>query len=163
MSSTKGMKLDKTEVARRQLGTALALFIEDLDPISVHTLARAGGEIAEHLTRKAMSKPFIDHALATFPDETLKKIRGLQNQFSNAFKHASTKTRKEGGDLKLLRRFNDLQNDHMLFVGWYDYMLAVNAMPIEAHVFQVWYFALYPEKLNPKVDASQYDAVVAPE
>jgi hypothetical protein len=30
-------------------------------------------------------------------------------------------------------------------------------MPIEAHVFQVWYFALYPEKLNPKVDASQYD------
>jgi hypothetical protein len=80
MSSTKGMKLDKTEVARRQLGTALALFIEDLDPISVHTLARAGGEIAEHLTRKAMSKPFIDHALATFPDETLRKIRGLQNR-----------------------------------------------------------------------------------
>jgi ribosomal protein S30 len=73
-------------------------------------------------------------------------------------KHALTKTGKERDDLKLLRRFNDLQNDHMLFVGWHDYMLAVNAMPIEAHVFQAWYFALYPEKLNPKIDASRYDA-----
>jgi hypothetical protein len=43
-----GMKLDKAQIARRQLGTALALFIEDLDPVSVHTLACAGGEIAEY-------------------------------------------------------------------------------------------------------------------
>jgi hypothetical protein len=39
---------------------------------------------------------------------------------------------------------------HTLFIGWYDYMLAVGALPIEAQVFQIWYFALYPEKLNPK-------------
>lgn len=53
-----GMNLDKNEVARRQLGTALALFIEDFDPVSVHTLACAGGEVAEHLARKAGAEPF---------------------------------------------------------------------------------------------------------
>jgi hypothetical protein len=52
------MNLDKTQVARRHLGTALALFLDDLDPVSVHTLACAGCEVVEHLTRKAGVEPF---------------------------------------------------------------------------------------------------------
>jgi hypothetical protein len=47
------MSLDKVEVSRQQLGTALSLFLDDQDAVSVHTLACAGGEIAEHLTRIA--------------------------------------------------------------------------------------------------------------
>ena len=73
-----GMKLDKAEVARRQLGAALALFIDDLDPVSVHTLACAGGEVAEHLTRNSGAEPFTSHVLATFPDVDLKEIRGCK-------------------------------------------------------------------------------------
>ena len=154
-----GMKLDKAKVARRQLGTALALFIDDLDPVSVHTLACAGGEIAEHLTNKAGAKPFSSHALATFRDLNITELRRLQRQFWNAFKHATKRDGEERDDRKLLERFNDLQNDHTLFVGWYDYMLAVKSMPIEAQVFQAWYFTLYPEKLNPSVDRARYDAI----
>ena len=154
-----GMKLDKTKVARRQLGTALALFIDDLDPVSVHTLACSGGEIAEHLTHKAGAKPFFSHALATFPDLDVKELRRLQRKFWNAFKHATIRDGKERDDRKLLERFNDLQNDHTLFVAWYDYMLGVKSMPVEAQVFQAWYFALYPEKLNPSMDAAQYENI----
>lgn len=154
------MNLDKARVARRQLGAALALFIDDLDPVSVHTLACAGGEIAEHLTRKAGAEPFVGHAMATFPEMNIREIRRLQNQFSNSFKHATTRGGEERSDKELLKRFDDRQNDHALFVGWYDYVLAVNNMPIEAQAFQAWYFALYPEKLNPEVfDASVYDAM----
>jgi hypothetical protein len=43
------MTLDKIHVARRQLGVALALFLEDLDPIVVHVLACTAGEVAEYL------------------------------------------------------------------------------------------------------------------
>jgi hypothetical protein len=60
------MKGDKADIARRQLGTALALFLDDADSVSVHTLACAGSEIAEHLTRKAGAEPFSGHALASF-------------------------------------------------------------------------------------------------
>ena len=35
-------------------------------------------------------------------------------------------------------------------------MLAVRTLPIEAQIFQVWYFALYPEKLNPEVDTTTH-------
>lgn len=153
------MGLDKAQIARRQLGTALALFLADSDPVSVHTLACAGCEIAEHLTRKAGAKPFSTHALATFPDLDIKKIRRLQNQYWNAFKHATTQDGTERADQELLERFSDEINDHTFFVGWYDYGLAVGNLPLEAQVFQVWYFALYPEKLNPEIDTTQYERV----
>jgi hypothetical protein len=142
------MKLDKTEIARRQLGTALALFIEDSDPVSVHTLACAGCEIAEHLTHKAGKKSFSPHALLTFPDLNRAELRRLQNQYWNTFKHALTRDGIERQDSDLLERFEDEVNDHTLFIGWYDYMLAVYALPIEAQVFQIWYFALYPSRYN---------------
>jgi hypothetical protein len=150
------MKLDKTEIARRQLGTALALFLEGKDPVSVHTLACAGCEIAEYLTRKAGAEPFSTHALLTFPDINIGKIR---NQYWNAFKHAQTRGGVEREDSEQLERFEDEVNDHTLFVGWHDYMLAVGALPMEAQIFQAWYFALYPEKLNPEVDTTIHQRV----
>ncbi len=153
----KRMNLTKAQVARHQLGTALALFLDDLDPVSVHTLACAGCEIVEHLARKKGELPFSDHALATFPDLDATKIRHLRNQFWNAFKHAMTHKGKERDDRKLLARFNDLQNDHTLFVGWYDYANAAKRLPLEAQIFQVWYFALYSEKLNPKFNRTPFE------
>jgi hypothetical protein len=151
------LNLDKTSVARRQLGTALALFLDDLDPVSVHTLACGGSEVAEHLTGKAGAEPFSVHVQATFPDLKLKEIRRLQNQYWNAFKHATTRDGEDRSDQNLLARFTDEHNDHTLFIGWYDYMLPVGSMPVEAQAFQTWYFALHPDKLNASGDASEFD------
>jgi hypothetical protein len=153
------MNLDKTQVARRHLGTALALFLDDLDPVSVQTLACAGCEVAEHLTRKAGAEPFSTHALATFRDLDIRKIRQLQNQYWNAFKHATTRDGVERADRDLLARFEDETNSYTLFIGWHDYMLATGTLPVEAQVFQVWYFALHPDKLSADVDRSQYEGV----
>jgi hypothetical protein len=153
---TEAMKLDKTQIARRQLGTSLALFLEGADPVSVHTLACAGSEIAEHLTRKAGAEPFSTHALATFPDLDIKDLRRIRNQYWNAFKHATTFGGVDRADEELLERFKDEINDHTLFVGWYDYTLATGVLPIEAQVFQIWYYARYPEKLNPNVDTASH-------
>jgi hypothetical protein len=51
---------------------------------------------------------------------------------------------QERDDDQLLTHFTDEQNDHALFIGWYDYA-QVEALPMEAQVHQVWYFNLYPE------------------
>lgn len=142
------MPVDKTNVARRQLGTSLALFIEDQDPISVHVLACGGGEVAEQLARQ---EPFASEIMATFSDLEVRDIRRIRNRFWNAFKHATTHSGQTRDDEELLAHFDDRQTEHALFIGWYDYMMAVNQLPIEAQVFQIWYFALYPEKLAPEV------------
>ena len=55
--------------------------------------------------------------------------------------------------------FSDLQNDHALLVGWYDLMLACKKLPIEAQMFQSWYFALYPERLGSEADVSRYETL----
>jgi hypothetical protein len=60
--------MDKAEVARRHLGTALDLFLKRRDPVSVQTLAMAGGEVAEWLAKQAGGDPFVNHIIETFPD-----------------------------------------------------------------------------------------------
>jgi hypothetical protein len=91
--------------------------------------------------------------------DKLHKLRRLQNQYWNAFKHATTRTGKERADHELLERFTDNQNDHALLIGWHDYQLAVGAIPVEAQAFQVWYFVLYPHALNPEIDRSEYESL----
>jgi hypothetical protein len=71
-------------------------------------------------------------------------------------KHATTLDGEDRADQELLNRFDDEINNHMLFIGWYDYANATGKLPIEAQVFQVWYFALYLDKLNRDVDRRPY-------
>jgi hypothetical protein len=97
--------------------------------------------------------------LATFPDLAVKDLRRVRNQYWNAFKHATSLGGLDRADEELLERFTDEVNDHALFVGWYDYVLAAGTLPMEAQVFQVWYFALYPDKLNADIDAASYRRV----
>ena len=53
--------MTKIGVARRQLGTTLAIYLDDLDPIAVHCLACRGGEVAEFLTLRVSKQPFLEH------------------------------------------------------------------------------------------------------
>jgi hypothetical protein len=147
----------KIESARRQLGTALALYLQDADPVSVHCLAGGGCELIEFYAKKAGGEPFTSHVLKTWPDLDNKTVRRLQRQYWTAFKHATHRhTGAERDDDELLARFNDEQNDHVLFIGWYDYALAARQMPIEAQVHQAWYLALHPMKLDPQYSAEPY-------
>ena len=132
----------------------MALFLENGDPVSVHTLACAGCEIAEHLTRKAGRMPFAEHILANFPDFDEKRLREIQRQYCNSFKHATSRGGRERGDRELLNRFTDEVNDHTLHIGWHDYGLATGALPIEAQAFTAWYYVVYSDKVRPDFDMS---------
>jgi SAM domain (Sterile alpha motif) len=107
----------------------------------------------------ARTEPFTARALATFRNKFWRDIRRARNQFWSSFKYATTHDLDEGSYNKLMSGFNDLQNDHALLVGWYDLMLASKKLPIEAQVFQFWYFALYPEKLGSEADVLRYETL----
>lgn len=136
--------LDKAEIARRQLGAALAFFLENLDPVTVHVLACGGGEVAQRLTRKADATPFQD--TLNLDDETYKRLR---NRYWNAFKHATTRQGLDRNDEELLAAFTDEANDHVLLAGWTDYARAGLPLPAEAQVFLGWYYARNPERVRP--------------
>ena len=141
--------MTKLEVARRQLGTALALFLEDCDPVSVHSLACAACELLTDLVEKSGKRSFNSHILASNPNETVKTLRQAQNAFWNAFKHARELDRKtERDDAGLLVDFSDARNDHDLFAGWWDYSNLTGQFPHEAQFFVYWYLAVYPEDIG---------------
>jgi hypothetical protein len=144
--------LTKLSVARAQLVTAFDLFVRDKDPISVHCLACGGGEVIEELADAQEKKPFAKHILSTQPDMDRGVIRGLRNQYWNAFKHFTDHKGIARDDEELLARFDDRVNDAALFIGWWDYLEVQKRLPIAVQVFQVWWYALYEEKLSPDAD-----------
>ena len=147
----------KEAIARRQLGTALFLFLADDDPVSVHCLACGGGEVASYLAHAAGEKTFDQHALEVHPEMEPKELAFLKNKYWNAMKHAFKHNGQVRNDDELIAKFDDTHNDHVLFVGWHDYALAVGCLPIEAQVFQAWYFANFPEKLAPDVSTTNFE------
>ena len=148
----------KIESARRQLGTALALFLDDRDPVSVHCLAGGGCELIEHYARKVGGEPFTSYMLKSHQELDIKMLRRIQRQYWTAFKHAThLHSGKERDDDDLLSRFTDKNNDSALFVGWYDYALATNSMPVEAQVHQAWYITLHLALLDEKYSKEPYE------
>ena len=147
----------KAEIARRQLGTALSLYIANDDPVSVHSLACGGAEIADSLASRSGAATFAQHALTLHTEMKAGDLIALKNKYWNALKHANTRKGDPRDDADLMEQFSDTHNDHVLFVGWYDYAQAVGSLPIEAQVFQVWYFANFPEKLAEEYPASDME------
>jgi hypothetical protein len=154
--------LTKLDVARRLLGMALWLYLEDLDPVSVHTLTGAASELAEQLVRDVGDSPFIEHVLSTNPDMTPQRYYALARQYYNAFKHLTTKNGEKRDDDELLSDFDDYHNDALLFVAWTDFMAASSSAPIEAQVFQAWFYASHPEKMARREDGDRFLAAFPP-
>ena len=93
------MKLHKTEVARRQIDTAIDLFSIGKDHLSVVTLAGAAEEIVGELLRRAGRKNMLNHLL-----ELDKRISGgrdfeVVNQEINSFRNALKHAKKPAEDL----------------------------------------------------------------
>jgi len=145
------------QIARSQLGTALDLFIRDKDPISVHALACGGSEIVEGLATDAKLSTLSTHILETFPDVDMRKIRALRNQYWNAIKHYHRHDNVTARDDEaLMADFSDRANDAPLFMGWLDYVLLTERLPVEVQVFQVWWYATNEDKMNPDADPTPY-------
>jgi len=95
--------------------------------------------------------------LKTWPGLDLPSLRKIQRKYWTAFKHATHQHSKlERDDEEVLSGFTDEQNDATLLIGWYDYAQATKQMPVEAQLHQAWYFALHPEKLDPKHSSGRY-------
>lgn len=147
----------KLEIARAQLGTALHHFLKDEDPFSVQALACGGYEILEGLVEAAGNSTFSTHIMETIPDIDSGKIRKLRNQYWNAIKHFYTQNhRTVRDDEALLADFTDAANDAPLFIGWTDYLKLTKKLPVEAQVFQVWWYATNEARLKPDVDLTPH-------
>lgn len=81
--------LSKLDVASRQLETAITLYFQDADPVSIHTLASAAHEIIETLNAKNAGEPTIRQQFRNdIKPEYAKMFFEKLSSAKNFFKHA---------------------------------------------------------------------------
>src|SRR5262245_53944010 len=101
------MTVTKLDAAKSQLATAIRLYFEDCDPVSVHTLVMAASEIIERLCQSKCA-PTLRNDLflaPVLPEQRRKKMADVLDKARNFFKHASSSKPNQ-----VLRDFSDEQN-----------------------------------------------------
>ncbi|MBM3544979.1 MAG: hypothetical protein FJX44_10845 [Alphaproteobacteria bacterium] len=135
--------MTKLQAARRQLVTAIRLFFDDREPVSVHTLAHASWEILSCLCRADGIHPFAEKT-SIILEQDARQIRRMASRYKNFFKHAD----RDPGEA--LDDFGDLENDWVLFAAASDLKsLCDDKVPIEVMVFFIWYLNInFPKELR---------------
>lgn len=77
----------KTEAIHRQLDMAIRLWVDDEDPVSVHTLAYSAYQVAHDLNHGAKGPPLLLD-MASISPEMRQKFVSIVKRDSNFFKHA---------------------------------------------------------------------------
>jgi hypothetical protein len=134
------VKLTKIDAAEANLCAAIRLFFADEHPVPVHTLAGAAREVMSVLGEKLETNILLDQlaeSRGVSPREYLRKATVALN----FMKHADR-------DPTAVLEFADEANDFMLFWACRDFVSITKGLPIEAQVFDAWFFATQVKEVN---------------
>ena len=151
------MRLNKEEVAVRQLDSAIRLLFGGGDVVSVHTLACAAANVLRDILRSQGGKAWHDAIIASHPGIE-QEVRQTLARAQNFFKHADRDAKEE-------LDFDENVNDEIILVATleYDELLTLGApsrrtmITIPMSVFQLWYFAKGPNVLLESPDSSDVE------
>jgi hypothetical protein len=155
------VRLDKEEVAVRQLDTAIRLLFDGGDVVSVHTLACAAANVFRDILRAQGGEAWQDAMVQSYPGIE-QEIRQTLARAKNFFKHAD---RDPQGELD----FDESTNDETIIVATLEYgeLLGLGArsgrtmVTTPMSVFQLWYFARDPRVLLASDDHSGVEIITA--
>ena len=82
------LRLDKLEAARRQLETAIKLYFEHGDEVSIHTLAAAAYSIIRDMNEHRGGKPMLKDLDCFLSADSAREFRKYINTPENFLKHA---------------------------------------------------------------------------
>jgi hypothetical protein len=132
------MHITKLEAATRQLATAIWLYFEDRDPVSVHTLAMAAGEVVDRLCDAKGTPSMRQDLLAQIVPERRKEVADALNAAVNFFKHASSSKPNQ-----VLRDFSDDRNLFAILFAT-DGLRLLEVDLLEAKLFVAWVSVVEP-------------------
>lgn len=138
------LQLDKLTVATMQLNSAIRLFFEDRDPVSVHTLVCASLEILQKLINdrsKIITNQLVIHPDTMFVNEEYRKeYKRIISKNRNFFKHADR-------DRKDIIKFNTEINELYIFEAYRTFLIvsSIDVLSVEMQTFYIWFFAHYKD------------------
>lgn len=142
--------ITKMDAAKRQLDSAVELFLKDFDPISIHTLVAASHGILSDIGRKQGIKSILKgHALSLIKEDKKAEYIKKTNEAQNFFKHA-------GSDAKATLGFNADQSTLLLFDACEMYLAINKSVSALMFLFRVWFMMNYPDVIADKSIKDQF-------
>lgn len=138
------LKLTKFEVAERQLLLAINLFMQESDPISIHTLVEAASQVLYDIGSKYGASSFLrdsDKIKEEYKQEWLYHL----SKSKNYFKHADR-------DPDDIHEFNTVSNDFSLLDAINMYETIKKQWVPETIAFYIWFGVEYPQMLKAGTD-----------
>jgi hypothetical protein len=131
----------KPDGAVRQLDVAIALLLTDGDPLAVRTLAGAAygilSDLAEVQKQGSSWQAKIIENSGLSEKEAIRVLHAAQNYLKHADKDPASSL-----------SFDEEENDHIIFVASIECGGIGHPLSFPMQAFQVWYLALYPEKIG---------------
>ena len=133
------MQLTKADAAIRQLDTAIELFFEKRDPVSVRTLVGAAGRVLSDLVEhKKPGASWRSNTVKSMPMLKAKEVYAILNSTPNFLKHADD-------DADAVHIFTEAENEDLIFMATLE-CGEIHPTSLQMQVFQIWYMAAYPER-----------------
>lgn len=133
--------LTKRAVAQRQLVAAIRLLYEAADVVPIYTLAANAWEIIDTLTTRSVNS-LSNETRGHLPSGKDLKFDYINSPYRNFFKHAD---RDPDATLPAPTHGNV---ESLVFLAVEDYIRLYGVSPLEFQVYQLWYLAIYEEKLS---------------
>lgn len=125
-----GYEISKQAVASSQLATAIWLWANDWDPVSVHVLSSAAAEVVGVL-RRATGPPAKSEVLSSLASEFDEKFESYLRTSFNFMKHGAK-------DATATLRFNPNESEWVIYHACVDYLATFGVAPPEALLFLVY-------------------------
>lgn len=138
------MELTKLDVAERQLNQAIELFLNCGDPVSIHTLAEAAGQVLYDIRDSFGGQSAFRDSDRIRP-EYLKDWRQAISAAKNFFKHAD-----RDRDTKLT--FQPRSNEFSLFDACQLLLAAKKAWTPHTQIFMAWFYLEHPSWIREDSD-----------
>jgi hypothetical protein len=145
--------ISKLDSASRQLRTAVRMFLQNGEPVSIHVLGCAAQEILESLCKSQGIKSLKLQMVDLVRPEMKAKFTKISDEAKNSFKHA-------GRDPKAITKFNPEISEFVLWdaVRLHHYLTSEKDPLFVA--FNLWIYAKHPDIFS--LDSEQkgiYDAL----
>lgn len=137
------LTISKLDAAKRQIEIAIQLYFNELDPVSIHTLAAAAYNILRALAKTQGSSGMLikDKLLDICKPELRSAIRAKINATENFFKHADR-------DPDAVLNFSSGQGELLLMDACDKYRELTSEYPALFKVFHAWYILKNPDLFN---------------
>jgi glutaredoxin 2 len=150
------LAISKLDTSKRQLETAIRLYFQSGDPVSIHTLTAAAYNVIRDINQKRGGPPMLtkDKMLEFVKPEFQKALRDKINEAENFFKHADR-------DHNATITFNPAETEMLIMdAASQYYKLTEEDSPLFA-VFRGWFMAKNPDLFTLPSEAERILSVTA--